>query len=285
MMPGLPVDAPLPQIIKSRTSCRSYDGRPVEPAEKKRLADFIASLERPYFGSEARFAVMDLAPEEAGRLAGTYGVIKNAKTFLAGAVRQKAMAMVDFGFLFEKIILFATAIGLDTCWMGLTFNRTLFSARMALAPEETLPIVSPAGYRASRKSFTDMVFRMGAGSKNRKPWTDLFFNGSLDAPLTPEAGGDLALPLEMVRLGPSALNKQPWRLIRKKNSIHFFLQRAVALERMFQTDLQAIDMGIAMCHFELAAKEAGLAGFWVVENPDILNLPNNMEYIVTWMIE
>ena len=32
-------------------------------------------------------------------------------------------------------------------------------------------------------------------------------------------------------------------------------------------DLQRVDMGIAMCHFELAARERGLAGRWVVEQP------------------
>ena len=46
-------------------------------------------------------------------------------------------------------------------------------------------------------------------------------------------------------------------------------------------DLQRADMGIAMCHFELSAKELGLKGSWVVEDP-ALPLPDKTEYVVTW---
>jgi len=36
-------------------------------------------------------------------------------------------------------------------------------------------------------------------------------------------------------------------------------------------DLQRVDMGIAMCHFELAVREAGIEGRWVTDQP----LPEN----------
>ena len=47
-------------------------------------------------------------------------------------------------------------------------------------------------------------------------------------------------------------------------------------------DLQRVDMVIAMCHFELAAREAGLAGGWVVEDPAIAAPHVGMEYTATW---
>jgi hypothetical protein len=40
-------------------------------------------------------------------------------------------------------------------------------------------------------------------------------------------------------------------------------------------------MGIAMCHFELSAKELGLKGDWGVNGPQIKK--DNMEYIVSWI--
>ena len=48
-------------------------------------------------------------------------------------------------------------------------------------------------------------------------------------------------------------------------------------------DLQRLDMGIAMCHFELAADEAGFDGEWVVDDPGI-ELPDDLtEYTTSWI--
>lgn len=114
--------------------------------------------------------------------------------------------MEDMGYLFEQVILFATAIGLDTCWMGASFSRALFAEKITLKPDETLPVVSPIGYRAGRRSLTDMVFHMSAGSKNRKPWPELFFNHTFNEPIDKSSAGKFEMPLEMVRLAPLRFN-------------------------------------------------------------------------------
>ena len=43
-------------------------------------------------------------------------------------------------------------------------------------------------------------------------------------------------------------------------------------------------MGIAMCHFELAAKTAGIDGEWAAENPDMAQLTKGTEYIASWRL-
>jgi hypothetical protein len=48
-------------------------------------------------------------------------------------------------------------------------------------------------------------------------------------------------------------------------------------------DLQRIDIGIAMCHFELSAMELGLQGQWVLADPGLQALPELTEYIVSWI--
>jgi len=94
----------------------------------------------------------------------------------------------------------------------------------------------------------------------------------------------------MVRLGPSASNRQPWRLVRAAggDGYHLFIRRTRAYKGLFSArgqDLQRLDMGIAMCHFELTAREAGLAGRWAVPPaaPDIGALPERTEYIASWL--
>jgi len=44
--------------------------------------------------------------------------------------------------------------------------------------------------------------------------------------------------------------------------------------------VQEIDMGIAMCHFDLVARERGLPGRWVKSfaDPEI----SGLQYVATW---
>ncbi len=280
-MPCL-TNMPVTDIIKKRKSWRTYTGKPVEIEKKEKVLQFIANPKKPPFGSAARFEMVDLNLNFTGKVAGTYGVIKGAETFIAGIVGKGPGDMEDVGYLFERIILFATAIGLDTCWMGASFSREMFAEKITLKPEETLPVVSPIGYRAGRRSLTDLVFHMSAGSKNRKPWPEIFFYRTFNEPLEKSSAGELEMPLEMVRLAPSAVNKQPWRLVADDNAVHFFLKRTAGFKRMFTMDLQRIDMGIAMCHFELAANIARKNGRWKIENPDTPSVPKDLEYIASW---
>jgi len=277
-----PFPAPITDIIKKRRSWRTYSSKPVENEKREQLLQFIAKLDKPPFGSGARFQLIDPDLKFTGKVSGTYGVIKGAKTFIAGIVANSPKDMEDVGYLFEKIILFCTGIGLDTCWMGASFNRSLFAEKIKLDHEEKIPVVSPIGYRANRRSLTDTVFHMSAGSKNRRPWSDLFFNHSFNSNLNPKDAGSLEIPFEMVRLAPSAVNKQPWRLIMDEGAVHFFLKRTKGFESMFKMDLQRIDMGIAMCHFELAINETDTEGGWMVEKSGMSSIPNDMEYIVSW---
>lgn len=47
-------------------------------------------------------------------------------------------------------------------------------------------------------------------------------------------------------------------------------------------DLQRVDMGISLCHFELTVRDVGHEGEWVVAEPDVGRLPQLAEYVVSW---
>lgn len=125
-----------------------------------------------------------------------------------------------------------------------------------------------------------------AGSKKRKPWNKLFFNKSLDHPITEEEAGSYAAPLEMVRLAPSASNKQPWRIVKNDNYWHFFLDYSKLINKAIGYDIQRIDIGIAMCHFELTALQEGLSGKWTIDKsrPEIKGT-ENLHYITSWYFD
>src|SRR5512133_1185024 len=81
----------------------------------------------------------------------------------------------------------------------------------------------------------------------------------------------------------------PWRVIQEGHTFHFYLQRTKGyhdslVQRLLQVeDLQRVDLGIAMCHFELTARELGLTGQWVIQEPKIEKPDALTEYTVSWI--
>jgi len=272
-------------LIRTRRSWRSFREETVAPEDKERIRSFVAGMDRCPFGSRVRLVLAEAPRQGFGKVRGTYGVVSGASSFLIGAVKPSQRCFLDYGYLFEATILYITSLGLGTCWLGGTFDRTFFSDMARLEENEIIPTISPVGIIAPRRHFIDSLFVMGAGSRKRGPWDSVFFRNSFDTPLGSDAAGPFALPLEMVRLAPSASNKQPWRVVMNETGFHFHLARAFGYSLLFKdVDLQAIDMGIAMFHFEQTAHELGLPGSWRVLSGGTTSLPTRTEYVVSWVI-
>lgn len=275
---------PVTEIIHQRRSCRSFLPEPLPETQAQELAAFLAGLPAPPFASCVRLSLVRAFDAEArGIKLGTYGVIRGAQNFLVGAVENgKTDALLDFGFLFEAAVLKATDLGLGTCWLGGTFSRSAFAEAIDIGAGQVIPAVSPVGVPLERRSLVDRAFRYFAGSDGRKPFGELFFNGDIELPLTEAKAGPFNPVLLAVRRAPSASNKQPWRIVRDADgkAFHFFLKRSVGYRRL-PVDLQVVDLGIAMCHFELSAHEAGFSGAWLRRPPRVP--ADNIEYLASWV--
>lgn len=271
------------ELIKMRTSCRSYDERDIEAITLQKLKDFIEEINGAT-KIKVRFLVTYNNDIEGrtGKKLGTYGVISGVNSFIVGVLDIDEKDALEFGYLFEKIVLFATDLGLQTCWLGGTFNKSNFKQNTRILENEFIPIVSPVGTKKEKPRVFESAMRAVIGANKRKPWSELFFEGNSLIPLNEHSAGSYAVPIEMVRLGPSASNKQPWRIIKDNNAFHFFLCRTKGYG-VTTYDMQKNDMGIAKCHFELSAKELGLKGKW--QEMKNMNLPNAWEYISTWSEE
>jgi hypothetical protein len=280
---------PVTEIIPQRFSCRKYLEKPIAEDQRQRLAEFMFSAGKGPFDVAARFELVAATQQDRNSLKGlgTYGVIRGATGFIVGAVGPSERNLEDYGYVMEKIILCATDIGLGTCWLGGTFTKGGFAKKISAAVGELVPAVTSVGYIASSGGF-DGSMRRFVDADNRLPWENLFFSGKFGTPLSPDEAGSYSVPLEMVRLGPSASNKQPWRIVREGHAWHFYMLRTKGYGNSFifrllgLADLQRVDMGIAMSHFELTAGELGLKGTWVVREPDIEKPDNLTEYIVSW---
>ena len=273
------------ESIKMRTSSRNYDKRPLEPGKRRQIENYLSLNEKGPFGSTVRFQLLDYAQggQDQTENLRTYGVIKGARLFIVGAVISADKAMEDYGYCMEKNILMATSLGLGTCWLGGTFKRSSFAKKIGLSANEVMPAVSPVGYATEKKTLRDSLFKFLARSKTRKPWEGLFCSNDFNTPLIKSDVERYATCLEAVRLAPSASNKQPWRILKEKrgNIFHFYLRRAkIYAKAIKRIDMQKVDMGIAMCHFALAARELGLTGSWQQQGNQT-NLEDK-EYIISW---
>lgn len=272
------------EIIKERISVRTYDPKPLNEEQKKILEDYSKNIEAPFDG-KTRFKIVDNETTLNNNIKlGTYGVIKGASSFIVSAVREGDFNLEELGYKLEKVILFATSLELGTCWLGGTFKKSEFSKAMEIQQNELLPIVTPIGYKAKSRSVAEKLMRVVAGSNNRKQWEEIFFHKGFDNKLTKNQAGVFAEALEMIRLAPSASNKQPWRLVVDNDMVHFYICHAKGYSSALGFDMQRIDMGIAMCHFDLTLKEAGVFGSFKIVEPNI-KVNKDTEYINSWVIE
>jgi len=276
---------PVASLIKKRYSCRSFDGRGLETEILEALGKFPAGLELP-FQSRLRFGIIDKVKVRAENIfsTGSYGMIKGIRFYLSALVRKDELRpWEDIGFALEATVLCATALDLGSCWIGGIFYRKNFGHALGMGEDELLPAVVAVGRPAARPSLRDRLVRWSAKGNLRKNQAMLFFAGDWQTPLLYENLPQWAPVLECVRLAPSASNKQPWRVIQQNGAFHFFLSRDKAYSALMPlADLQRIDLGIAMCHFQLSAAEAGLGGEWKDVNLKLPDTPANYEYIVTF---
>jgi hypothetical protein len=253
---------------------------------KDEIKNYFNRLKGP-FQTKIRFELLDKRTNNirAKVKLGTYGVIQGAPSFIAAVVEKEKHSLLQLGYVFEDLILYLTSLRLGTCWLAGTFDKKKFSLAVKVEPEEMLPIVSPIGYPSWIRSPLDILIKPLPGRKRRTKWNYLFFSDDFDLPLQADAAGGYALPLEMVRLAPSASNKQPWRIVRKNRSFHFFLDHDPVYASRYPYDIQRIDIGIAMFHFENTAIELGLHGRWTIQKPALKHTPGSSEYIISWEAE
>lgn len=275
-------------IINERISRRTYLTQPIEKDLKKKIVDLLKNNEfKSPFSTHAgkiRFELIEVSnfdPSEKKRL-GTYGFIKGAQFFIVGAVEKTNYCGEHYGYNLETIILAATDLGLGTCWLGGFFNRSLFSAKIKCGSEEEVPAITPIGYYGEALSREKFIRRI-AKADRRLQWDQIFFDDDFNTPLSRDDAGEFITMLENVRLSPSAGNKQPWRIVKEhdRKVFHFYVLRSEKFIGVRYNRFRPLDIGIAVSHFDLTAKELGIGGTWFFEQPK-LSGSEELSYVLSW---
>jgi nitroreductase len=283
-MDNIKCNKSITELVKTRTSIRTYDNTSINKEILNKLNEFITDI-KGTFKAKVRFKIINSKEEINGGKLGTYGIIKGATTYIGVAVEEGYMDLEELGYEMEALILYATSLGLGTCWIAGTFKKSEFSKLMDIKKNEIFAAISPIGYRADKKSFLEKIIKFQGRSGRRKDWSELFKlkNFTEPIPINKELG-IIEEALENVRLAPSAINKQPWRIIKDENKFHFYKEEKYSsYSKDTGIDNHRIDMGIAMCHFELTCKEHGVDGRFIDSNPELPSTPVDLRYIITWI--
>lgn len=214
--------------MAARISRRSFLDMEIEPQKLELLQHKIAEV-----NAESGLHVTWL-PDGAAAMAGgkSYGMFHGVRALLVLKGDRKLPHLREkIGYFGEILVLEATALGLGTCWVGGTFDRTLLSV-----PEgEELVCVVPVGKVRTEATLKERMIR-GAIHRKSKPIDQLL---QTDEPI----GEDLRRAMELVQRAPTARNLQKVSFIRKDGQI------SAHVPDDYPMDL--VDLGICKLHFEL----------------------------------
>ena len=264
------------ELAKSRRSVRTFDKNRLDESVINELKQFGESITNPY-GVPVRFVFLDKDEHDLSS-----PVLAGEKTYVSAVVKKGEHAEEAYGYAFEALLMHAHEMGLGTVWIGGTMPREKFEEATGLAANDVMPCMSPLGKTSDKMSIKETLMRKGVKADSRKDFGELFFEGDFGTSLTEERAAKIGLKdaLECVRIAPSAVNKQPWRVIINGNLAHFYLKH----DKGFTTpdyDLQKIDLGIGMYHFEKELSANGENLTLEVKDPGI-KTPSGVDYVATY---
>ena len=271
------MDNSIKDVIRKRKSVRTFDGKSLLPEDKQKLEEYVKTLDNP-FDVPIEFRFLNAKEHDLSS-----PVIVGTDLYIAAKVSRVPQSEIAFGYTFEMFCLYAESLGIGTIMLAATISRKTFEKAMDIKENEVMPVASPVGYPAEKRSVRETMMRKGLKADERLPFETLFFEDSFMKALAPEHAGQFRDALEMVRLAPSATNKQPWRAVVCGNAVHFYEKKAKGMTTSLG-DIQKVDVGIALAHFDLTLKEAGVNGCFVTRDPGF-DIEDTMEYIVTYEVK
>jgi hypothetical protein len=187
-------------------------------------------------------------------IVGSYGKIKDAPAFIAFIGDMNSpFVQEEVGYTGEGIILEATALGLNTCWVAGFFRPESVASLIEIGNRERVLAVTPVGYARRFESLEEKLMT-GFGRTHKRLSISKLVNGMEIVKWSEWARA----ALEGARLAPSAVNRQPWGFNVEDDGITVFVRTSGPEFNISKR----LDCGIAMLHIEVAALNCGVRGDW-----------------------
>lgn len=131
------------EAIRQRHSVRAYTDAPIEEDKRRRL-DALAEQ----YSHEGRISIRIVYDEPKGfdSFMAHYGSFRNVRNYIVLAGDQNEDIDERCGYYGEQLVLHAQTLGLNTCWVALTFNKK--QVKEQLKAGERLCVVIALGYGA-----------------------------------------------------------------------------------------------------------------------------------------
>lgn len=208
-------------IIKKRHSVRSYLDKPLEDEAIRKLQQAIEECNQE---SGLHIQLVSNEPKAFDGFMAHYGKFKGVNNYIALIGPRGKDLEETCGYYGEKLVLTAEELGLNTCWVYMTYRK--IKDAFVVGDNEKLVCVIALGYGAvpgkphSSKTLEDVVLVNG----DMPAW---FVNG-----------------VQMALLAPTAMNQQKFEFILDGDTVLATAGFGVCTK---------IDLGIVKYHFELGA--------------------------------
>ena len=212
------------EAIKARHSVRKYADKPIETSKVATLREDIEKL-----NAESGLNVQLVLDEPKCFSAGVwkYGLFSGVKNYFVMAGPKDKEAEERIGYYGERLVLLAQTLGLNTCWVGLTYKKI------------------PGTYTLRDGDIVHCVISLGYGTipgvqHPLKP-VEQFYESEDLPPKWFQDGMEAAL------LAPTAVNQQKFKFILHDGN------KVEAKTSFSMAGYTNIDLGIVKYHFEVGA--------------------------------
>lgn len=214
------------EAINVRHSVRSYTDKKIGEDIKNELNRVI---EECNIDGDMNIQLCTDEPKAFDNFMARYGKFKNVKNYIAIVGKKGKDLQEKSGYYGEKIVLKATQLGLNTCWVGLTYGKG--KTKCKINDGEKLCCVIALGYGETN----------GVSHKTKTIEELSRVNGEM-----PEW---FRRGMEAAQLAPTSINQQKFLITLEDGNI----VKAKALNGFYSK----LDLGIVKYHFEVGAGNNG----------------------------
>ena len=218
------------EAIRTRHAVRSYTGQPIED---NKIQDLNAVIERCNREGDLRMRLVTNEPEAFGNFLLHYGMFKNVRNYIAIICDDSAGWEEHCGYYGAQVLLRATQLVLDSCWVRLTFSKRKASTHAGVQGDEKLRFVITLGYGA----------RPGHPHRSKTYAQVASVNGNSDPEAAPAWFRN---GIEAVLLAPTSINQQ-------KFTFRLESDGRTITANAGNGPCSVTDLGIAKLHFEIGA--------------------------------
>lgn len=212
------------EAIKARHSVRSYTDKKIDKDTKDILLNLIEDCNKK---GDMNIQLFTEEPKVFNSFMAKYGKFRNVKNYIAIIGKKGSDLQEKAGYYGEKIVLKAMQMGLNTCWVALSYGKR--KGEFIINEDEKLCCVISLGYGENQ------------GIKRKTKSIEELSKVEVEIPNWFRKG------MEAVQLAPTAMNQQKFIIKLEGNTV-----TAKPLMGVYTK----LDIGIIKYHFEIGAEGA-----------------------------